>query len=43
VGGTKAAASALPEVDQVNVKVVMDPPWNQEMMSEDARDQLGIF
>jgi metal-sulfur cluster biosynthetic enzyme len=43
VGGTKAAASALPEVDQVNVKVVMDPPWSQEMMSEDARDQLGIF
>jgi metal-sulfur cluster biosynthetic enzyme len=43
VGGTKAAASAIPGVGHVEVKVVMDPPWSQEMMTEDARDQLGIF
>jgi metal-sulfur cluster biosynthetic enzyme len=43
VAGTKAAAESMPEVDAVDVQVVMDPPWNQEMMSEDARDQLGIF
>jgi metal-sulfur cluster biosynthetic enzyme len=31
--------------DDVNVEVefVWDPPWNPEMMSEDARMELGIF
>jgi metal-sulfur cluster biosynthetic enzyme len=43
VGGTKAATSAIPGVGHVEVKVVMEPPWSQEMMTEDARDQLGIF
>lgn len=43
VAGTKAAAASFPEVDLVDVQVVMEPPWNQEMMTEDARDQLGIF
>lgn len=43
VGGTKAAAEAMEEVGTVDVQVVMDPPWSQDMMTEDARDQLGIF
>lgn len=43
VAGAKNAASELEEVGEVDVKVVMDPPWNQDMMTEDARDQLGIF
>jgi metal-sulfur cluster biosynthetic enzyme len=30
-------------VEHVEVKVVMDPPWTQDMMTDDARDQLGIF
>ena len=28
---------------KVEIKVVMDPPWTQDMMTDDARDQLGIF
>lgn len=43
VSQSKAAAEELEEVVEANVKVVMDPPWTQDMMSDDARDQLGIF
>jgi probable FeS assembly SUF system protein SufT len=32
----------LPEVKQVNVQVVFDPPWNPALMSEAARLQLGF-
>ena len=34
---------AVPGVDLVDVKVVFDPPWSQEMMSEAARLQLGML
>jgi len=30
-------------VSMVEVKIVMDPPWTPEKMSDAARDQLGIF
>lgn len=30
-------------VEDVDIKVVWSPPWNPEMLSEDAKDQLGIF
>ena len=33
----------LPEVGEAKVEVVFDPPWNQNMMSEGARLQLGFF
>ena len=33
----------LSGVGKANVEVVFDPPWNQEMMSEAARLQLGFF
>ena len=28
---------------EVDVEFVFDPPWNPEMMSEDARMELGII
>lgn len=43
VAGTKAAAEGLDEVDECEVKVVMDPPWSPDLMTDDARDHLGIF
>lgn len=43
VAQSKQYVSELPGVQEVNVKVVMDPPWTQDMMTEAARDQLGIF
>ncbi|HAN97870.1 MAG TPA: hypothetical protein DCQ98_10760 [Planctomycetaceae bacterium] len=43
VGDSKSFVSKLPGVAAVDVKVVMDPPWTPEKMTEEARDQLGIF
>ena len=43
IGGCKQVLSQLAEVNSVDVKVVMDPPWSPDRMTEDARDQLGIF
>lgn len=34
---------ALPGVANVNVEVVLDPPWSREMMSEVAQLQLGLY
>jgi probable FeS assembly SUF system protein SufT len=34
---------SLEEVDEVNVELVWDPPWNQGMMTEAARLQLGLY
>jgi len=33
----------LPEVNEVQVEVVFDPPWDQDMMSEAARLELGFM
>jgi probable FeS assembly SUF system protein SufT len=33
----------LPDVADARVEIVFDPPWNQTMMSEAARLQLGFF
>lgn len=35
--------SALPGVKEVNVEVVFDPPWSQDMMSEVAKLELGML
>lgn len=43
VGGSKKAVEDMPGVGVVDVKVVMDPPWSPDKMTEEARDQLGIF
>jgi metal-sulfur cluster biosynthetic enzyme len=43
VADTKKYAGDLEQVNEVEVEVVMDPPWTQDMMTDDARDQLGIF
>ena len=34
--------AALPEVSEVRVEIVFDPPWNPGMMSEGAKLQLGF-
>jgi probable FeS assembly SUF system protein SufT len=39
----KTKVEALPEIDRADVEVVFDPPWNQNMMSEAARLELGLF
>ena len=34
---------ALPGVKEADVQVVLDPPWDQSMMSDAARLQLGLM
>ena len=33
----------LPNVSAADVVIVFDPPWNSEMMSEEAKLELGFF
>ena len=37
------AVQAIPAVDDVEVRIVFDPPWNIGRMSEAARLQLGLM
>ena len=37
------AVRRLDGVSDVDVKLVMEPPWTPDRMTEEARDQLGIF
>ncbi len=32
----------IPNIKEAHVEVVWDPPWNQEMMSEEGKKRLGI-
>lgn len=34
---------SLEEIEEANVELVWDPPWNQGMMTEAARLQLGLM
>jgi metal-sulfur cluster biosynthetic enzyme len=43
IAQAKQAVGALEGVGLVEVKIVLTPPWSPEKMSEEARDQLGIF
>ena len=43
VAGTKGAAEGLEEVASCEVKVVMEPAWSPDLMTDEARDHLGIF
>jgi len=39
----KDKVSALPDVSEVEINLVFDPPWNQSMMSEEALLELGML
>jgi len=39
----KNVLGRLEGVRDVNVRLVMTPPWTPDRMTDDARDQLGIF
>jgi metal-sulfur cluster biosynthetic enzyme len=43
VANSRQVIEAMPGVAAADIKVVMDPPWTPDKMSEDARDQLNIF
>lgn len=37
------ALKTVDGVEDVDINVVWSPPWSPDMLSEEARDQLGIF
>jgi metal-sulfur cluster biosynthetic enzyme len=39
----KMALERLADVDEAQIQLVMTPPWTPDRMTDDARDQLGIF
>ena len=43
ISQAKSALEGLPGVDDAEIKMTMSPPWTPDMMTEEARDQLGIF
>ncbi|HZZ28376.1 MAG TPA: metal-sulfur cluster assembly factor [Pirellulales bacterium] len=43
IGQSKQVLGALAGAGEVEVKLVMSPPWSPDLMTESARDQLGIF
>ena len=43
IANSKQAVGRMEGVRDVEVKLVMIPPWTPDRMTEDARDQLGIF
>jgi len=41
--GSKDAVGRMEGIGDVEVKLVMTPPWTPDRMTDDAKDQLGIF
>jgi len=40
---SKMALEKLDGVDVAEIKLTMSPPWSPDRMTDEARDQLGIF
>lgn len=43
VSDVKYRVAKVPNVKQVTVELVFDPPWSREMMSEEAQLEAGLF
>ena len=43
VQDAKEKIAIIPTVEKVNVELTFDPPWNQNMMSDEARLQTGLM
>ena len=42
-GWVQEAIEVIPEVKSCTVNLVFDPPWDQSMMSDEAKLQLNMF
>jgi FeS assembly SUF system protein len=42
-GWVQDAVESLPGVKQVDVQMTFDPPWGMDMMSDEARLELGFM
>lgn len=43
VSDVKYRTAMVPNVTEVKVELVFDPPWSREMMSEEAQLETGMF
>jgi lipopolysaccharide export LptBFGC system permease protein LptF/metal-sulfur cluster biosynthetic enzyme len=43
IANSKQVLGALNGMGDVEIKIVLDPPWTPDKMTQEARDQLGIF
>ena len=43
IADTKRTVGSRDSIAAVEVRIVMDPPWTPDRMTDAARDQLGIF
>jgi len=43
MGDVEYRVAQVPNVEKVVVKLVFDPPWSREMMSEEAQLETGMF
>ena len=43
VGDVELRVALVPNVKEVAVNLVFDPPWHREMMSEEAQLETGMF
>ena len=43
IANSKQVLAQVDGVGDVEIKIVMEPAWTPDRMTEDARDQLGIF
>lgn len=39
----KQKISSIDEVKEVEVEITFDPPWNRDMMSDEAKLELGML
>ena len=39
----KGKVLELPGIDDAEVEIVWDPPWSQDMMSEEGKMELGLI
>lgn len=43
VSDVEYRSAKVPNVSDVNVELVFDPPWSREMMTEEAQLEAGLF
>jgi metal-sulfur cluster biosynthetic enzyme len=43
ISDVQLAVGRMDGAGDVQVRIVWSPPWSPAMMSEDARDELGIW
>lgn len=43
VGGVESLLATIDGIERVEVELVWEPVWSPQMMSPDAKQQLGVF